>query len=76
LSDSDYTVNHVESTDPATDHMLCMAVGCKAIATKSILAIVALDDGTGKEEKHKINFCQDHYLKQMAYQYEMEARRN
>ena len=60
------------STDPATDHMLCMAVDCESIATKSVLAIV---DVECKEEKHKINFCRDHYLKQMAYQYAKEEEK-
>ena len=52
-----------KQSDPATDHMLCMAVGCESIAEHTVLAIVVVKD---KEEKHKINFCRDHYLKQMA----------
>ena len=58
-----------KQSDPATDHMLCMAVGCESIAEHTVLAIVVVKD---KEEKHKINFCRDHYLKQMAYQYAKE----
>ena len=54
--------------DPATDHMLCMAVECKAIADKTLLCEIVMLD-SGKTETHTIRLCQDHYLKQMAYQY-------
>jgi hypothetical protein len=54
--------------DPATDHMLCMAVECKSIASKQLLCEVVMKD-SGKTERHTIRLCQDHYLKQKAYQY-------
>jgi hypothetical protein len=62
------------STDPATDHMLCMAVDCKAIATKHTLCEMVMEK-TGKTERHKIRFCEDHYLRQMAYQYATEHKK-
>ena len=63
-----------KQSDPATDHMLCMAVDCKAIATKHTLCEMVMEK-TGKTEKHKVRFCEDHYLRQMAYQYATEHKK-
>ena len=51
---------------------LCNAVDCKAIAEKTITAMIELST-TGKTEKHTIRLCLDHYLQQKAIEYESEA---
>ena len=57
-----------EQSDPATDHMLCMAVDCKAIATIKCKCIVHMEEND-KEEIHTIRFCREHYLSQKAMEY-------
>ena len=54
---------------------LCNAVDCKAIAEKTITAMIELST-TGKTEKHTIRLCLDHYLQQKAIEYESEAHWN
>lgn len=61
--------------DEAVSHMLCMAVGCKAIATKQMLCKVVLEKDD-KEVTETIRLCREHYLMQMAHQYANEEKAN
>ncbi len=60
--------------DKAVSHMLCMAVDCKAIATKQMLCKVVLENE--KEVTETIRLCREHYLMQMAHQYANEEKAN
>ena len=48
------------------DNNLCMAVDCIAISDHTCKCVVNVD---GKDEIYTINFCNDHYLRQKALEY-------
>lgn len=66
----DYSNNNVSS-----EHMLCMAVDCKAVATKHVMCTVIMEKD-GEKVTDTIRFCREHYLMQMAYQYANEDEKH